>query len=446
MRVVVIAVRGLHLGFLGCYGNDWIDTPTVDRLAAEGVVFDQHYADAPDPDAARTSWRTGRYHLPLADDADTPPAEGATDLVALLRDAGVATYLVRDDSRPAPEGFAAGWEHVVRVAPAGGEGDVLGRVVAAAGGALDRLAGRDRWLLWLDLATPLPPWDVPEPFRSAYFREEEPEDEDADDEEQDAAEPGEPLAPLTDPAIGPTDPQDDATFLRLRNSYAAAVSYLDAGLDRLREELDSRGLLEQVLLVLTADHGVALGEHGIVGPYRPWLHDELIHVPLLLRLPGRAQAGRHVPALTQSVDLLPTLLDAFALPPPDVHGHSLLPLARGEKDRVRDYACSGLRVGGAVEWALRTPAWGFLLPVRVPPEDPPRTPQLYVKPDDRWEVNNVVQHHLELAEHLEQVVRGFAEADRRQGPLQPPPLRDVEAESAEAEPDNAQGTTGGSEP
>jgi hypothetical protein len=84
----------------------------------------------------------------------------------------------------------------------------------------------------------------------------------------------------------------------------------------------------------------------------------------------------------------------------------------------------------ATEYALHTLEWGFLLPEGTAAELPRRGPQLYVKPDDRWEVNNVLQHHLELAEHLERVLRGFVEASRRPGPLQPPELRDTEGESA----------------
>src|SRR5262245_51415889 len=49
MRILVVEARGLHIGFLGCYGNEWIATPNFDRLAAEGVVFDRHYHDCPDP-------------------------------------------------------------------------------------------------------------------------------------------------------------------------------------------------------------------------------------------------------------------------------------------------------------------------------------------------------------------------------------------------------------
>ncbi len=54
-KVLVIVARGLQLGALGCYGNGWIDTPALDRLAAEGVVFDQHFADAASPEGARAA-------------------------------------------------------------------------------------------------------------------------------------------------------------------------------------------------------------------------------------------------------------------------------------------------------------------------------------------------------------------------------------------------------
>jgi hypothetical protein len=84
--------------------------------------------------------------------------------------------------------------------------------------------------------------------------------------------------------------------------------------------------------------------------------------------------------------------------------------------------------------------------VRPAPGDPPRPAQLYVKPDDRWEVNNVLQHHLELSEHLEQTLRGFVEATTRPGPLQLPLLRAVAAELAEApSADTTNPTPGGNE-
>jgi hypothetical protein len=77
-----------------------------------------------------------------------------------------------------------------------------------------------------------------------------------------------------------------------------------------------------------------------------------------------------------------------------------------------------------LEFALRTPAWSLILPVHPFAGDPPRATQLYVQPDDRWEVNDVQQHHQERVEQLEKFVQRFVAATRQPGPLQVPPLPD----------------------
>ena len=64
MNVIVVVCNGLHLGFLGAYGNSWIETPHLDRLAAEGVVFDHHYPENVTTIPTRRSWWTGRYGFP----------------------------------------------------------------------------------------------------------------------------------------------------------------------------------------------------------------------------------------------------------------------------------------------------------------------------------------------------------------------------------------------
>ncbi len=167
---------------------------------------------------------------------------------------------------------------------------------------------------------------------------------------------------------------------------------------------------------------------------RPWAHEEIIHLPLIVRLPRNAEAGRRVATLTQAVDLAPTLAEFFGVALPDAHGKSLLPLLRGQVEHVREYAVAGVRVGEGIEWCLRTPEWGFLLPVRPHPDEAQREPQLFVKPDDRWEVNEVRHHHLELAEGFEKTLRAFVAATCQPGPLDAPALPDEsggeEAQSA----------------
>jgi arylsulfatase A-like enzyme len=415
MKVVVVNLRGLHLGYLSAYGNEWIETPTFDRMAAEGVVFDNHIADQPDAAGARRAWRSGRYAFPTPEPRGANATPLAADVIALLKDAGVVTSLILDMSRPAPAEFAEGWD-VVMEAEGDEEGTALEYALEGAGQALESLAETDSWLMWLESAALLPPWEVGEEFLKRYLVEHY-EDEEVEEEEREEWE------PLLDPPMGPIDPRDDVTFIRVQRSYAAVVSYLDAALGVLLKELEERQLLDDVLLIVTSDHGLPLGEHGVIGLCRAWLHDELTHLPLIVRLPKAEQAGRRVLALTQPMDLMLTLLEAFGLPPVPTHGYSLLALARGAVEKVRDYACSGLGMNDALEWALRSSEWAFLLPLRTPADDTERVAQVYAKPEDRWELNNLVQHHPELAEQLEAVLRGFVEATRRAEPLQPPPLQ-----------------------
>ncbi len=427
MKVLVIVADGLQAGYVGAYGNEWVATPTLDRLAAEGIVFDRHYADRPDADGARRAWRTGCYHFPEPGPA---AAEAAPpDLIDLLSGPGVRTALVLDGSRDTPSAFAQGWQ-TVRRARAAEEGSPLDWALEAAVETIEELPATGPWLLWLDLATLLPPWDIPENYRELYFQEEVdelPDEDEAEEDDHQATAEEHVLAPWTDALPPWIDTDDDGTFLCLQRSYAGAVSFLDAGLGLLLDELAERRLLDDLAIIVTTDRGLPLGEHGVVEADVPWLHEERVHLPLIVRLPGAAEAGRRVAALTQPVDLFLTLLDLFGLPVPEVHGHSLLPFCRGPAAPVRAYACSGLQAGGAIEWALRTREWAFLLPVFPVEANPARGPQLYVKPDDRWEVNNIIQHHLEWAQHLEQTLRCFVEAARRPGPLQPPELRSFEA-------------------
>src|SRR5262245_14168924 len=91
MKILVLNAGGLHLGYLGCYGNEWVATAALDGLAAVGVVFDQHYADR--PGSSRSCW-TGRYDFPSPQTAE--PLAPAPDLRALLEASGVPFVHVTD--------------------------------------------------------------------------------------------------------------------------------------------------------------------------------------------------------------------------------------------------------------------------------------------------------------------------------------------------------------
>ncbi len=88
---------------------------------------------------------------------------------------------------------------------------------------------------------------------------------------------------------------------------------------------------------------------------------------------------------------------------------------------MRDYACLGMDLA---EFAIRTHLWHLILPIEIDPDEP-RSTELYRKPEDRWDQNNVIEQHPEVAEHLELALRRFVEAVGRDGLEVLPSLRDV---------------------
>jgi arylsulfatase A-like enzyme len=404
MKLLVLIVRGLQAGAVGPYGNRWIDTPTLDAMAAGGVVFDWSLAAHPDRGGAARAWRTGCYHFPQTAELIGP----CPDLLAVLTANNVTMHLILDAARE--DDFLAGWSSV-QVA----EG--MKSALAAARQAVEGLPPDGSGLVWVELSALLPPWRIPERFVEPYFTAADTEEEDEDEEEDESPEeePGEeeeepPLEPIFAPKPGAIE-EDDDVILSIQTTYAAAVTWVDSSLAGLLGALP-----DDVAVLLTADHGQALGEHLVVGPVRPWLHEELVHVPLLMYGPGW-RAGHRVAGLTQSVDLAPTLAELFGARLENAHGRSLLPLLGLEDRALRDYACMGLQVSEQAQWGLRTPNWSLLLPLEAGAE-----PLLYVKPDDRCEVNNVAQHHLEQADALAKTLRAFVAATSAPGPLVPPPL------------------------
>jgi arylsulfatase A-like enzyme len=408
MKVLVIVVNRLRPDFLGCYGCDWHVTPAFDRLASEGVVFDQHFADSPRPRATRRSWRWGDYGW-------SPDAALHPGLAGLLWNTGVKTWLIADERSPSfGHGFASGWQraHWVREhdLKALEQEHLLGGTIQLAVDWLGQHSREDNWLLWLELSS------VPLPWNEAEAKAES-------DVEGGDAEEGEP--PLWfNPPDGPLDEASDPEALeRLQNSYAAMVRGVDDWLGQLFDLLREKGLYDDLCILLTGDCGLPLGDHGQVGDSQPLMHEELLHVPLLLRLPRAEHAGRRVAAFTQSVDLLPTLAELFELPARETDGsvprvlqpgQSLLPLARGESAKPREFVCSGLHPRHAAQWSIRTREWHFIL---APPPLESGTlsksdgNQLYVKPEDRWEVNNVRTQHAEIADQLELKLRRFLAGD-----------------------------------
>src|SRR5512143_3009380 len=121
------------------------------------------------------------------------------------------------------------------------------------------------------------------------------------------------------------------------------------------------GLEENALVIVVSDHGSPMGNgehgHGIMRKCRPWPYEELAHIPFLLRGPGIPK-GHRVKAFVQSCDVAPTVVDFLGIGVhPSMQGQSLLELAKGNVDKIRDFAIAGYF---RYSWSIITENWSFI--------------------------------------------------------------------------------------
>jgi hypothetical protein len=115
MKVLIVVARGLHLGYIGCYGNEWVETPALDRLAADGVAFDQHYADQPDSAGAQRAWQIGCYRFPSPKPEEDIPYQESANFFALLSERNIATCMIHGEIGRNHPATPAGWQHCYRL-------------------------------------------------------------------------------------------------------------------------------------------------------------------------------------------------------------------------------------------------------------------------------------------------------------------------------------------
>ena len=163
--------------------------------------------------------------------------------------------------------------------------------------------------------------------------------------------------------------------------YYGMVKYIDDQVGRVLHKLDELGLANNTLVIFTTDHGDMVGAHGCVGKSIFGFYDDLVHIPLMMRLPGRITPGTVVHQPVSQVDYMPTILDytGFTIPS-NIHGRSMRPLIEGRHVPWRDYAFCQRADAGRM---LRTDHFKFVYRPR------PRVVALYDLKKDPHEDHNL---------------------------------------------------------
>ena len=330
-HVLLIGIDTLRGDHVGCAGNDWIRTPNIDALAADGVLFTRCFSTAPWTLPSFASIFTGKlpYHHGAVGYDHQRLGEGHHTLAEFFAVAGYQTssfvsisYLT--DQFGMGQGFTG-------VAPPGLDPD-LDRASRITWLGLETMRTRDPkrplflFLHYFDVHAPYTP---PAPFSGMYY-------------EGDAKGAGDPVLDFLRSEANHARNRDSGMYDWLEGvtdldfgvkEYAAGVSYVDDHVGNLMSFLKAEGLYDNMLIVLVSDHGEHLGEHGYwfthAEPFQ-----ECLHVPLLIKFPKGSFAGSVVDAPVSTMDLMPTMLETVNIRPPEMDGRSLLALCAGLRSSV----------------------------------------------------------------------------------------------------------------
>ena len=289
-NLILVTIDTLRADHLPAYGYRGVETPNLDRLARESVLFENVSAAVPLTLPAHSSILTGTYPTThgVRDNGGFYLDPKALTLAEILRSHGLSTgafvaAFVLDHRWGLNQGFDTYWDQFdlsqferISLDSVQRRGD---QVIEHGLQWLSQPPAR-RTFIWMHLYDPHTPYDPPEPYRSRYAG-------------------------------------------RKDGLYDGEIAWVDHLLGRLRGELESRGLWDRSVVVVTADHGESLGQHQ-ESSHGLFLYDASMRVPLLVRLPRAALGGRRVSAQARSIDIAPTALELLGIEIPKTMAGSSL--------------------------------------------------------------------------------------------------------------------------
>lgn len=290
----------------GCYGNDRVSTPHIDRLAAEGMRFEKAFLTSPQSSPSRTSMMTGMFaHTIGTEDLHSPLQAGCRMIPAYLKQAGYRTGSLLK-THWGPEGD----KQFDRMIPGGylpGQGDLTEETFRNYTRFLDE-CGQNPFFLWIGFIDPHRP----------YNREVCPQVNDPDR------------------MIVPPFLADGAATRRDLADYNDEISRMDRNIGRMLAILEEKGKLDNTLVIFLSDNGMPFPR------CKGSLYDSGIRTPLVARWKGHIRPGAvHTNGLVSTIDLAPTLLSVAGVQPPaEMYGHSFLHLLLDPSRHGRDYIFS----------------------------------------------------------------------------------------------------------
>jgi len=428
MNFIVVIYDTLRHDYVGCNGKRPIQTPNWDRFAQKAWNFSRCYTGSYPSLPHRCDCATGRFVYPFYGWQPLPKNE--VNLCQKLVEAGCRTHHISDGSMWANNGPGVAFQSIDHIRPgvtvtaddvaatalpcaphkirnpaklyetwalrnklvaAGSEENwTQARIMLAASEWVAGQSKKDQpFFLWIEAWRIHEPWIDPPQYVDLY-------------------DPGYKGEWVSAPSYSPTiDYLTPAELNHIRAMYAASVTFADKWFGRLLETLEKTSLMDNTVVILSADHGFSLGDHGRTGKHGvafprqdAWpLYEECARVPLLVHAPGQKGPAR-CGELVQHADILPTLLDyAGVAPGPTAKGVSWKPILEGKSIHTRDIAvtCSGMKdfpKSGNTRITITSHDYSLILPTET------QAAELYNLALDPGQTVNLFPRHRDVAADL----------------------------------------------
>ncbi|HEY3319387.1 MAG TPA: sulfatase [Planctomycetota bacterium] len=415
MNVLLIAIDTLRAMNLGCYGYARPTSPNIDRLASQGVLCTRMLAPGIPTHPSFTTLFTGQHpirHGVVAQGGTQLLSDDTPTLPQLFLEKGYATASF--DNLPSGKPyFARGFEMQIDSSKRRGCGlmvtceEINARLLPFLKSSCESGEPFFAFVHYWDPHTPY--WASPR-YRSLFY-------------EGDPFDPTKSLEPLYKHPLGKQwretwfnrvleDTGRDAKAAITDPDYVAAlydqeIRCVDDGVGVALEVLDETKLAENTLVLLLADHGESMTEHGIYFDHHG-LYSETLHVPLIARLPSQLPAGRRVDALIQHSDVLPTLCEAAGLKKPEnLDGRTAWGLLTGQRadealaTRLVSAECSWQK-----KWLLRDEHYHFIQALEADWYGNPLR-ELYDLRNDPRQRRNIAEEQPEIVRELERELAGW---------------------------------------
>jgi arylsulfatase A-like enzyme len=432
-NVLIYFIDELRADVLGCYGHPQVQTPALDRIANQGVRFNNAFSNCPLCMPARNCFFLSQYpsthgvtcNGPLSQTAKQNPPTSAFGQV--LRDAGyerivnigkhhtgystAVSGFTEHHSTPdrlgttatklSPDADPQQWQPIY--IPGEAPNTIIGGTYAAnpdnthaaqsidaAISCVDAFSQDAPWVLRFSVDTPHTPVLPPKPYDTMYADH---NDQWRFDDEEFASRSD--LLQRWSRKRGFTDLSVQEQR-RARNSYLGLTAYLDTQIARLEEHLEQQGLAENLITIVVADHGASIGDHGcqVKGPFDT---DDIARVPMIIRYPNHIQP-RVCNQLTQIMDIVPTLADLLHVQTPsNTEGKSLLPILNGDTENLHeaifmegDFPHGNMNTG--MRESIRTPEWLYTRYTKI------NECELFDLANNPQQTQNVADQHPEIVD------------------------------------------------